>query len=88
MPEGHLLFVMIMIMMIHIILQSPTITKRFAPNDVMNYGDNVDKISVMELKHSKDFLEVYVVEVFHPNFFWIQLRENKKCLQRLMDELT
>jgi len=54
----------------------------------MNYGDNVNKISVMELKRSKEFLEVYVVEVFHPNFFWIQLRENKKCLQRLMDELT
>jgi len=66
----------------------PTITKRFAPNDVMNYDDNVDKISVIELKRKKKFLEVYVVEVFHPNFFWIQLRENKKCLHRLMDELT
>ncbi|KYN09547.1 Tudor domain-containing protein 5 [Trachymyrmex cornetzi] len=66
---------------------SPAITKKFAPNGVMNYGDDVDKILVTDLKHTKKFLETYVVEVFHPNFFWIHLRENKKRFNKMMDEL-
>ncbi|KAG5329365.1 TDRD5 protein, partial [Acromyrmex heyeri] len=66
---------------------SPSITKKFAPNDVMNYGDDVDKILVTDLKRTKKFLETYVVEVFHPNFFWIHLRENKKRFNKMMDEL-
>ncbi|XP_011059039.1 PREDICTED: uncharacterized protein LOC105148801 isoform X2 [Acromyrmex echinatior] len=66
---------------------SSSITKKFAPNDVMNYGDDVDKILVTDLKRTKKFLETYVVEVFHPNFFWIHLRENKKRFNKMMDEL-
>ncbi|KAL6260729.1 hypothetical protein P5V15_008252 [Pogonomyrmex californicus] len=66
---------------------SSTITKRFAPNDVMNYDDDVGKISVTELQNSKTYLEIYISEVFHPCFFWIHLRENKKRFDRLMIEL-
>ncbi|XP_018055255.1 PREDICTED: uncharacterized protein LOC108691835 isoform X2 [Atta colombica] len=66
---------------------SSSITKKFAPEGVMNYGDDVDKILVTDLKRTKKFLETYVVEVFHPNFFWIHLRENKKRFNKMMDEL-
>ncbi|KYN35876.1 Tudor domain-containing protein 5 [Trachymyrmex septentrionalis] len=66
---------------------SSSITKKFAPDGVMNYGDDVGKILVTDLKRTKKFLETYVVEVFHPNFFWIQLRENKKRFNKMMDEL-
>ncbi|XP_011879961.1 PREDICTED: uncharacterized protein LOC105568703 [Vollenhovia emeryi] len=66
---------------------SPTITKSFAPNDVMNYGDKIGKIPVTELQQ-KSFLEVYVVEVFHPNFFWIHLRRNRTDFYEMMDKLT
>lgn len=74
-------------MMIYIILQSPTITQRFAPTYAMNYNDDVGKILVTELKCNRKYLEVYVVEVFHPNFFWIHLRENIKPFNKMMDEL-
>ncbi|XP_077274213.1 uncharacterized protein LOC143903962 isoform X2 [Temnothorax americanus] len=67
---------------------SPTITRNFAPNDVMNYDDKVDKISVVELKRNRKYLGVYVIELFHPNFFWIHLRENRKHFEKMMDELT
>jgi len=77
----------LMIYNFYIILQSSSITKKFAPEGVMNYGDDVDKILVTDLKRTKKFLETYVVEVFHPNFFWIHLRENKKRFNKMMDEL-
>ncbi|XP_012540690.1 uncharacterized protein LOC105839143 isoform X2 [Monomorium pharaonis] len=67
---------------------SPTITKRFAPDDVMNYDDNVGKISVTELQLTRKFLEIYIIEVFHPSFFWIQLRENVKRFNAMMEELS
>lgn len=73
--------------MIYIILQSPTITKNFAPSDVMNYNDKVEIIPVTKLRRNNEYLEVYIVEVFHPNFFWIHLRENKKYFNDMMDEL-
>ncbi|XP_011688038.1 PREDICTED: uncharacterized protein LOC105450087 isoform X2 [Wasmannia auropunctata] len=70
---------------------SPTITRKFAPNDVMNYGDKVGKISVTELQQitlqHKTFLEVYVCEVFNPSFFWIHLRKNKIQFQKLMSDI-
>ncbi|XP_071647994.1 uncharacterized protein [Temnothorax longispinosus] len=67
---------------------SPTIARIFAPNDVMNYDDKVDKISVVELKRNRKYLGVYVIEVFHPNFFWIHLRENQRHFDKMMDELS
>ncbi|XP_072765973.1 uncharacterized protein [Anoplolepis gracilipes] len=68
---------------------SPTITKTFAPDDVMNYNDSVDQILVTELQLSdKKYLEVYIVEIFNPSFFWIHLRDNKKEFDRLMDDLS
>lgn len=73
--------------MIFVILQSPTITQRFAPVYAMNYNDNVEKILVTELKRTRKYLEVYIIEVFHPNFFWIHLRENVKRFNKMMDDL-
>ncbi|XP_071631887.1 tudor domain-containing protein 5-like [Temnothorax longispinosus] len=67
---------------------SPVRTRNFAPNDVMTSDDKVDKISVVELKRSRKYLGVYVVEVFHPSFFWIHLRENKKDFEQMMDKLS
>ncbi|XP_024890216.1 uncharacterized protein LOC112466384 [Temnothorax curvispinosus] len=67
---------------------SPTITRIFAPNDVMNYDDKVDKISVVELKRNRKYLGVYVIEVFHPNFFWVHLRENRRHFDKMMDDLS
>ncbi|KYQ58363.1 Tudor domain-containing protein 5 [Trachymyrmex zeteki] len=66
---------------------SPTITKKFAPDDVMNYGDGIGNILVTDLKRTKKFLEVYVMEVFNPSFFWIHLRENRKRFNKMMEEL-
>lgn len=68
-------------------LQSPTITKTFAPDDVMNYNDSVDLILVTDLQRDRKYLEVYVVEVFNPSFFWIHLRENKRRFEIFMNEL-
>lgn len=90
MPEERLLFVIhdnSMTMRFCIILQSPTITKKFAPDDVMNYGDGIGNILVTDLKRTKKFLEVYVMEVFNPSFFWIHLRENRKRFNKMMEEL-
>ncbi|XP_071560340.1 uncharacterized protein [Temnothorax nylanderi] len=67
---------------------SPTITRNFAPNDVMNYDDKVEKISVVELTRNRKYLEIYIIEVFHPNFFWIHLRENIRHFTRMMEELS
>ncbi|XP_019882736.1 uncharacterized protein LOC105250047 isoform X3 [Camponotus floridanus] len=66
---------------------SPTITKIFAPEDTMNYNDSVDQISVTDLQSTGNFLEVYIVEIFHPTFFWIHLRENRKDFDKLMGNL-
>ncbi|XP_018406619.1 PREDICTED: uncharacterized protein LOC108782760 [Cyphomyrmex costatus] len=67
---------------------SPKITKKYAPDEVMNYGDDVNKILVTDLKCTKKYLEIYVIEVFNPSFFWIHLRENVKQFENMMDELS
>ncbi|XP_024877897.1 tudor domain-containing protein 7-like [Temnothorax curvispinosus] len=54
----------------------------------MTSDDKVDEISVVELKHSRKYLGVYVVEVFHPSFFWIHLQENKRDFEQMMDKLS
>ncbi|XP_029160285.1 uncharacterized protein LOC114932280 [Nylanderia fulva] len=66
---------------------SSSITKIFAPDDVMNYNDSVEHILVTDLQRDRKYLEVYIVEMFHPNFFWVHLRENKKRFEGFMDEL-
>ncbi|XP_012228560.1 uncharacterized protein [Linepithema humile] len=67
---------------------SPDITKRFAPDNVMNYNDSVDCILVTNLLAKKKLLKAYVIEVFNPSFFWIQLWENKKVFENFMRELN
>lgn len=68
-------------------MQPPTITQTFAPDDVMNYNDSVDQILVTDLQRDRKYLEVYIVEMFHPTFFWIHLRENKRRFDVFMDDL-
>ncbi|EFN81393.1 Tudor domain-containing protein 5 [Harpegnathos saltator] len=66
---------------------SPGILDKFAPKDVTTYKD-VCHILVTDLQKSKkQYLEVYVVEVFTPSFFWIQLRKNKRQFEKFMENL-
>ncbi|RLU21913.1 hypothetical protein DMN91_006292 [Ooceraea biroi] len=65
---------------------SPSITSKFAPDDVMNHNDRIDFISVTDLQ-CNEHLEVYIAEVFTPSFFWIHLRESNKPLRLIMDNL-
>jgi len=53
----------------------------------MGYDESVDQISVTDLQSKRKYLEVYIVEIFHPTFFWIHLRENKKGFDELMVNL-
>ncbi|XP_050452413.1 uncharacterized protein LOC126851995 isoform X2 [Cataglyphis hispanica] len=66
---------------------SPTITRTFVPDDVMNYNDSVDLILVTDLQRDRKHLEIYVVEVFNPSFFWVHLRKNKRRFEIFMNEL-
>ncbi|KAL6439775.1 hypothetical protein ACFW04_004067 [Cataglyphis niger] len=66
---------------------SPTITRTFVPDDVMNYNDSVDLILVTDLHRDRKHLEIYVVEVFNPSFFWVHLRKNKRRFEIFMNEL-
>lgn len=54
----------------------------------MTFYDTVDVVKVESLCTGQDeYVDVIVTEVFHPSFFWIILRENKKLLDKLMSEL-
>lgn len=68
-------------------LQSPTITRTFVPDDVMNYNDSVDLILVTDLQRDRKHLEIYVVELFNPSFFWVHLRKNKRRFDIFMKDL-
>jgi len=70
---------------LYIILQS-NITNKFISDDVMNYDDKLDFISVTDLQCRKN-IEIYIAEVFTPSFFWIHLRENMRSFYSLMDNL-
>jgi hypothetical protein len=70
---------------LYIILQS-NVTNKCISDDVMNYDDKIDFISVTDLQCNK-YIEIYIAEVFTPSFFWIHLRENMRSFHSLMDNL-
>lgn len=54
----------------------------------MSIGDYVGCINVADLEQNAEpFIEVIVVEVFTPSFFWIQLRKKQKIFKMFMDDL-
>lgn len=54
----------------------------------MSIGDYVGYINVADLEQDEEpFIEVIVVEVFTPSFFWIQLRKKQKTFKMFMDDL-
>ena len=60
----------------------------------MNINETVKVIQVssfptvsVEDEMDEKYLEVVLSDVFTPSFFWIHLRENKKKLKLMMDEL-
>ncbi|CAL7947963.1 unnamed protein product [Xylocopa violacea] len=62
--------------------------KILMPDNVLTIGENVGYINVAQLvQNVEPFIEVVVVEVFTPSFFWIQLRKSKKIFKNFMDDL-
>ncbi|XP_068970164.1 uncharacterized protein [Bombus flavifrons] len=62
--------------------------KKLIPDNVMSIGDYVGCINVADLEQNEEpFIEVIVVEVFTPSFFWIQLRKKQKTFKMFMDDL-
>lgn len=65
--------------------------KTLIPNNVMNLGETTGHVCAVAYVPRDDtdakILEVYVVEVFTPSFFWIQLRHNKDKFESMMGEL-
>ncbi|XP_012152343.2 uncharacterized protein LOC100880736 isoform X2 [Megachile rotundata] len=64
------------------------VCKELIPDDTMSIGECVGYISVTDLmQDEKPYIEVIVVEVFTPSFFWIQLRKKQRTFKKFMDEL-
>ncbi|OAD60754.1 Tudor domain-containing protein 5 [Eufriesea mexicana] len=62
--------------------------KGLIPDNVMNIGESVGYINVANLiQNIKPYIEVVVVEVFTPSFFWIQLYKKQKIFKKFMDDL-
>lgn len=58
------------------------------PDTVMNIGEYVRHIKVADLvQNEQPFVEVIVVEVFTPSFFWIQLRKKQNIFKTFMNDL-
>ena len=58
------------------------------PDAVMSIGEYVEHINVADLAQNEQLLvEVIVVEVFTPSFFWIQLRKKQNIFKMFMNDL-
>lgn len=54
----------------------------------MNIGESVGYINVANLmQYVQPYIEVVVVEVFTPSFFWIQLHKRQKIFKKFMEDL-
>ncbi|KAG7197870.1 hypothetical protein KM043_001681 [Ampulex compressa] len=62
--------------------------KKLIPDGVMTLGESVGYINVTDLYERDQYIEVFVVEVFTPSLFWIQLREKRKTFNSLMEHLN
>ncbi|CAK9812883.1 Tudor domain-containing protein 5 [Anthophora quadrimaculata] len=62
--------------------------KKLIPDEVLSIGECVGYLNVADLVKIEDLhIEVIVVEVFTPSFFWIQLRKKQKSFKKFMDDL-
>ncbi|XP_076232946.1 uncharacterized protein LOC143178290 isoform X2 [Calliopsis andreniformis] len=62
--------------------------KKLIPDGIVTIGECVGQINVEDLVvNEKPYIEVVVVEVFTPSFFWIQLRKKQKIFKTFMDDL-
>ncbi|XP_076183305.1 uncharacterized protein LOC143155002 isoform X2 [Ptiloglossa arizonensis] len=62
--------------------------KKIIPNGIVTIGESVGQLDVAHLVNDeKPYIEIIVVEVFTPSFFWIQLRRKQKTFKLFMDEL-
>ncbi|XP_066587079.1 tudor domain-containing protein 5-like isoform X2 [Prorops nasuta] len=61
--------------------------QKLIPDNVMTYEESVGFINVTYLE-PESFFEVSVVEVFHPSFFWIQLRKKQQKFKAFMEDLA
>ncbi|XP_076654751.1 uncharacterized protein LOC143360077 isoform X2 [Halictus rubicundus] len=58
------------------------------PEGIVTIGESVGQLSVADLvSKEKPYVEVVVVEVFTPTFFWIQLRKKQKAFKTFMNDL-
>ncbi|CAD1470261.1 unnamed protein product, partial [Heterotrigona itama] len=63
--------------------------KMLIPDTVMSIGEYVGYINVADLaQNEQPFVEVIVVEVFTPSFFWIQLRKKQNIFKTFMNDLN
>ncbi|KOC65977.1 Tudor domain-containing protein 5 [Habropoda laboriosa] len=61
--------------------------KKLIPDEVMTMGECVGYLNVADLVEIQEHIEVVVIEVFTPTFFWIQLRKKLKTFKKFMDDL-
>lgn len=62
--------------------------KKLIPDGIVTIGECVGQLSVTDLLNvERPYIEVVVVEVFSPSFFWIQLRKKQKAFTQFMDDL-
>ncbi|XP_076293057.1 uncharacterized protein LOC143215117 isoform X2 [Lasioglossum baleicum] len=63
-------------------------SNQLIPEGIVTIGESVGQVSVTDLvSEEKPYIEVVVVEVFTPTFFWIQLRKKQKAFKTFMDDL-
>ncbi|KZC13290.1 Tudor domain-containing protein 5 [Dufourea novaeangliae] len=62
--------------------------KKLIPDGIVTIGESVGQLNVADLvTDEKPYIEVVVVEVFTPSFFWVQLRKKQKSFKTFMDDL-
>ncbi|KAJ8687353.1 hypothetical protein QAD02_023147 [Eretmocerus hayati] len=64
---------------------SPEVSKLLIPSEFLSFDETVEQIFVTSLQSK--YIDVIVSDVKNPSWFWVNLRENKRTLDKLMNEL-
>ncbi|XP_033327666.2 uncharacterized protein LOC117221104 isoform X1 [Megalopta genalis] len=68
---------------------TPNTCNQLIPEGIVTIGESVGHIDVADLVRIENpYIEVVVVEVFTPSFFWIQLRKKQKAFKKFMNDLN
>nr|XP_033327722.1 tudor domain-containing protein 5-like isoform X6 [Megalopta genalis] len=68
---------------------TPNTCNQLIPEGIVTIGESVGHIHVADLVRIENpYIEVVVVEVFTPSFFWIQLRKKQKAFKKFMNDLN